>query len=303
MRISFNPAINRWNICSACRRTSPAAPFSKRWFVETLLAGAKDDSEQCARFLQIIEKHADRLAYLIDDLLTVSRLESGRSLKPHANQAPFVSKSSPSRRGFVTVIGHIQGIDNDDCREANPGFTKERPSMLQVISDQPSDTRLASDLRLWLSDWHLVTLALEATQKVDWSIFYPDSSALSRCDYRPQMMLSLLTYCYAAGLYESERIAREIFRDQALRYLCAETFPDAQTLRRFRRRHHGALKQCLVDVLKHAWKSGQWSVVKEFPERASDRSRPCTAGDARFAQAAEERIQLAVLMDGMALED
>jgi two-component system phosphate regulon sensor histidine kinase PhoR len=49
-------------------------------FVETLLEGARNDPEQCTRFLQTIEKHTDRLTYLIEDLLTISRLESGQVL-------------------------------------------------------------------------------------------------------------------------------------------------------------------------------------------------------------------------------
>ena len=47
-------------------------------FVETLLDGAKNDPELTARFLRTIEKHTDRLTYLIEDLLTISRLESGQ---------------------------------------------------------------------------------------------------------------------------------------------------------------------------------------------------------------------------------
>lgn len=47
-------------------------------YVETLLEGAKNDPEVATRFLQTIEKHADRLTYLIEDLLTISRLESGQ---------------------------------------------------------------------------------------------------------------------------------------------------------------------------------------------------------------------------------
>jgi two-component system phosphate regulon sensor histidine kinase PhoR len=46
-------------------------------YVETLLDGAKDDPAVALRFLQTIRKHADRLNYLIEDLLTISRLESG----------------------------------------------------------------------------------------------------------------------------------------------------------------------------------------------------------------------------------
>lgn len=47
-------------------------------YTETLLGGAMVDPETATRFLQIIDKHADRLTFLIEDLLTISRLESGQ---------------------------------------------------------------------------------------------------------------------------------------------------------------------------------------------------------------------------------
>jgi two-component system, OmpR family, phosphate regulon sensor histidine kinase PhoR len=45
-------------------------------FVETLIDGAHANPEVSMRFLRNIEKHADRLTFLIEDLLTISRLES-----------------------------------------------------------------------------------------------------------------------------------------------------------------------------------------------------------------------------------
>src|SRR5688500_18179762 len=45
-------------------------------YVETLLDGAKDDPSVATRFLQTIHKHTNRLTFLIEDLLTLSRLES-----------------------------------------------------------------------------------------------------------------------------------------------------------------------------------------------------------------------------------
>lgn len=47
-------------------------------YVETLMDGAKDDPQVAARFLQTIARNADRLTLLIEDLLTISELESGR---------------------------------------------------------------------------------------------------------------------------------------------------------------------------------------------------------------------------------
>lgn len=47
-------------------------------YVETLLDGARDNPEVAERFLKIIERNANRLDLLIQDLLTISALESGR---------------------------------------------------------------------------------------------------------------------------------------------------------------------------------------------------------------------------------
>jgi two-component system phosphate regulon sensor histidine kinase PhoR len=47
-------------------------------FVETLLDGANEDPDVSTRYLKTIQKHTDRLAFLIEDLLTISQLESGQ---------------------------------------------------------------------------------------------------------------------------------------------------------------------------------------------------------------------------------
>ncbi|MFZ9745683.1 MAG: sensor histidine kinase [Opitutaceae bacterium] len=45
---------------------------------ETLIDGGRQDPQIAARFLEIIEKHANRLTLLLDDLLLLARLDSGR---------------------------------------------------------------------------------------------------------------------------------------------------------------------------------------------------------------------------------
>jgi two-component system, OmpR family, phosphate regulon sensor histidine kinase PhoR len=47
-------------------------------YVETLLEGAKDNPEVATKFLKTIDRNAERLKLLIEDLLTISELESGR---------------------------------------------------------------------------------------------------------------------------------------------------------------------------------------------------------------------------------
>ena len=50
-----------------------------RGYAETLLGGALDDRARALQFLQVIERHSERLSRLIDDLLTLSDLELGRT--------------------------------------------------------------------------------------------------------------------------------------------------------------------------------------------------------------------------------
>jgi two-component system phosphate regulon sensor histidine kinase PhoR len=63
-------------------------------YVETLIDGARNNPEVAERFLKIIERNAQRLDLLIQDLLTISALESGRiklNLQPVALR-PLVEK-------------------------------------------------------------------------------------------------------------------------------------------------------------------------------------------------------------------
>lgn len=50
-----------------------------RGYAETLRSGALNDVELADRFLRVIERHSERLGRLIDDLLTLSDLELGRT--------------------------------------------------------------------------------------------------------------------------------------------------------------------------------------------------------------------------------
>ena len=64
-------------------------------YAETLLGGALDDTQHARRFLGIIERHTVRLGRLVDDLLTLSDLELGRTeLRRVALQADDVVETT-----------------------------------------------------------------------------------------------------------------------------------------------------------------------------------------------------------------
>ena len=54
---------------------------SIRGYTDTLLQGGLDDSKNRKKFVEIVRHHAERLSYLVDDLLTLSQLESKQVLE------------------------------------------------------------------------------------------------------------------------------------------------------------------------------------------------------------------------------
>lgn len=70
--------------------------------------------------------------------------------------------------------------------------------------------------------------------------------------YPPKMMLALLIYCYANGIFSSRRIERATRRDVSVRYLTANTHPDHDTICKFRRENFETISQAFLEVLKLA---------------------------------------------------
>jgi two-component system phosphate regulon sensor histidine kinase PhoR len=83
-------------------------------YVETLMDGAITDPELSTKFLQTIDRHSNRLTNLIEDLLTISRLESGQitlqmkaiPLRPFASSLIAELQTRASERG-TTIVNEI----------------------------------------------------------------------------------------------------------------------------------------------------------------------------------------------------
>jgi hypothetical protein len=70
------------------------------------------------------------------------------------------------------------------------------------------------------------------------------------------MMLGLLIYGYATGVFSSRALERQTYDGVAARYLCANHHPDHDTIAKFRRENGPLLKGCFVRVLELAREVG-----------------------------------------------
>jgi len=74
--------------------------------------------------------------------------------------------------------------------------------------------------------------------------------------YHPAMMVALLLYAYAVGIYSSRRIAKACIERVDFMAIVALDAPDFRTTSEFRRRHLGALSALFVQVLKLCEQAG-----------------------------------------------
>lgn len=95
------------------------------------------------------------------------------------------------------------------------------------------------------------------TESLDLTAIYSDyKGEKGQPPYHPAMMVALLLYAYACGLYSSRRIAKACSERADFMLIVALSAPDFRTISEFRRRHLAALSALFVQVLRLAEKAG-----------------------------------------------
>ena len=78
---------------------------------------------------------------------------------------------------------------------------------------------------------------------------YREKDGRGQAAYAPEMMVRLLLYGYATGVYSSRKIQTRTFEDVAFRFLSGDQHPDHTTIAEFRKRHLEALSGLFTQAL------------------------------------------------------
>jgi transposase len=109
---------------------------------------------------------------------------------------------------------------------------------------------LPPTLSEWLPENHLAYFVSELIDGLDLQIFYARYEGDGRRNqpFDPAMLVKVLVYGYATGVFSSRKMARKLFEDVAFRMLGAGNFPSHRTICDFRLRHLPELKELFVQV-------------------------------------------------------
>ena len=130
------------------------------------------------------------------------------------------------------------------------------PSYLAYHPEQQQ--LLPSALQDWLPQGHLAYFINDTVERLDLSAFHARYAAGGPRNqpFHPTMMVKVLVYAYATGVFSSRKIARKLSEDVAFRVLAADNFPAHRTIRDFRALHLAEFTELFVQVVRLAREMG-----------------------------------------------
>ncbi len=122
------------------------------------------------------------------------------------------------------------------------------------------DYEAARDLTVRLGDClppeHLACFVVDSVALLDLSALYARYGSRGGEPYAPEVLLALLLYGYATGVFSSRKIERATYESVPFRYIAGNRHPDHDTIAAFRRTFLPELKALFVQVLLLAQEAG-----------------------------------------------
>lgn len=121
-----------------------------------------------------------------------------------------------------------------------------------VPVDRDTDFLFPPSVQEWLPDGHLARFVVDVVHQLDLSRLESAYAGRGSAPYHPSMLLSLLIYGYATGVYSSRAIERATYDSVAFRFVAANTHPDHDTINTFRKLFWDDIESAFRQVLQIA---------------------------------------------------
>jgi len=108
----------------------------------------------------------------------------------------------------------------------------------------------------WLPEKHLARFVVEVIDGMDLRAMSGSYRGSGSASYHPRMLVGILVYGYATGIFSSRKLERATYDSVAFRFIAANDHPDHDTIATFRRRFLKQIEGLFVQVLLLAREMG-----------------------------------------------
>ena len=108
----------------------------------------------------------------------------------------------------------------------------------------------------WLPERHLARFVVEIVDALDLRALSGDYRGSGSKSYHPRLLLGVVFYGYATGVFSSRKLERATYDSVAFRFIAANDHPDHDTIASFRRRFLPQIEKLFVQILLLAREMG-----------------------------------------------
>ena len=108
---------------------------------------------------------------------------------------------------------------------------------------------LPPSLQDWLPEGHLARFVVEIVEQLDLRSLKDSYAGRGSQPYNPEMLVALLFYGYATGIFSSRKLECSTYDSVAFRFVAANSHPDHDTIASFRRRFLPQLGELFAQIL------------------------------------------------------
>jgi transposase len=123
-------------------------------------------------------------------------------------------------------------------------------------SDRLTSFLMPPSVEEWLPQRHLARFVVEVVDGLDLSAMSKSYRGSGSASYHPAVLLGLLVYGCATGVFSSRKLERATYDSVAFRFVAANDYPDHDTIATFRRRFLKEIEALFVKVLLLAREMG-----------------------------------------------
>ena len=124
------------------------------------------------------------------------------------------------------------------------------------MNDRQTGYLLPPSVDEWLPEKHLARFIVEVIDGLELGRMSRAYRGSGSASYHPRMLLGLLVYGYATGVFSSRKLERATYDSVAFRFIAANDHPDHDTIATFRRRFLMDIEKLFVEVLQLARELG-----------------------------------------------
>lgn len=125
-----------------------------------------------------------------------------------------------------------------------------------VSVDRDTAYLLPPSVQEWLPDNHLARFVVEIVEQLDLGELTTAYRGRGSDAFHPTMMVAMLFYGYATGVFSSRKLEQATYDSVAFRYVAANQHPDHDTIASFRKRFLTGLSALFVQILGCAQEMG-----------------------------------------------